>query len=149
MADNDWKGWELFANLTNKNLQIVGDDLFTTNIERIKKGIEKGVANSVLIKPNQIGTLTETIHAISVTHEAGWLPVISARSGETEDAIITHLAVATNAGQLKVGSFVRSERMAKWNEVLRIQRSLKEKARFIGSGIYKPVFDWHFGSYGI
>lgn len=149
MADNDWKGWELFANLTNKNLQIIGDDLFTTNIERIRKGIERGVANSVLIKPNQIGTLTETMHAISVTQDAGWLPIISARSGETEDAIITHLAVATNAGQLKVGSFVRSERMAKWNEVLRIQRNLKGKARFVGSGIYKSVFDWHCGLYGI
>ncbi len=142
MADTDWSGWELFAELTNKELQIIGDDLFTTNIERIQTGIEKGVANSVLIKPNQIGTLTETMRAIRLTHEAGWLPVISARSGETEDAFIAHLAVATNAGQLKVGSFVRSERMVKWNEVLRIQRSLKEKAKFIGADIYAPVFRW-------
>ncbi len=142
MADSDWEGWERFAKLTDKGLQIVGDDLFTTNIERIKTGIGKGVANSVLIKPNQIGTLTETMRAIRLTQEAGWLPVISARSGETEDAFITHLAVATNAGQLKVGSFVRSERMVKWNEALRIQRDLSERARFIGADIYNPVFHW-------
>jgi enolase len=98
-------------------------------------GIEKGVANSVLIKPNQIGTVTETIDAIRLTQQAGWAPVVSARSGETEDAFIAHLAVATDAGQLKVGSFCRSERMAKWNEILRIARRLGDRAHFAGSSL--------------
>ena len=142
MADSDWDGWKLFAELTGRNLQIIGDDVFTTSVARIKKGVKEGIANAVLIKLNQIGTVTETLRAISLTQEAGWLPVISARSGETEDAVITHLAVATNAGQLKVGSFVRSDRMAKWNEVLRIQRRLKGKSRFIGADIYAPLFAW-------
>jgi enolase len=113
-------------------LQIVGDDLFVTNVDRIREGIERQAANAVLIKPNQIGTVTETLDAIRLTQSAGWKPVISARSGETEDAFIAHLAVATEAGQLKVGSFSRSERMAKWNEVLRIGRGLGSRARFAG-----------------
>ena len=96
-----------------------------------------GVANSVLIKPNQIGTVTETIDAIRLTQQAGWAPVVSARSGETEDAFIAHLAVATDAGQLKVGSFCRSERMAKWNEILRIARRLGDRARFAGSSLLR------------
>jgi enolase len=120
-------------------LQIIGDDLFTTNLQRIKSGIHKGIANAVLIKLNQIGTVTETLKAIQMTQEAGWLPVISARSGETEDAFIAHLAVATNAGQLKVGSFSRSERMAKWNEVIRIERQLSGRARFIGGNIFQKI----------
>ena len=94
-----------------------------------------------MIKPNQIGTVSETVEAIEVTKGAGWLPVVSARSGETEDAFISHLAVATNAGQLKVGSFARSERMVKWNEVLRIGRQLGEKAHFLGAGIYDTIFN--------
>jgi enolase len=116
-------------------LQIVGDDLFVTNMERIRAGIDGNVANAVLIKLNQIGTVTETLDAIRLTQSAGWKPVVSARSGETEDAFIAHLAVATEAGQLKVGSFARSERMAKWNEVLRIGRGLGSKARFAGKGV--------------
>jgi len=143
MADSDWEGWKAFTKLLGKTLQIVGDDLFTTNIERIQKGIQMSIANAVLIKLNQIGTLTETMHAIAFTKKAGWLPVISARSGETEDAVIAHLAVATNAGQLKVGSFARGERMAKWNEILRIKRSLKGNSKFIGSEIYKSIFNWN------
>ena len=122
-----------------QRVQIIGDDLFTTNLQRIRTGIEKGVANAVLIKLNQIGTVTETIAAIRLTQEAGWLPVVSARSGETEDAFIAHLAVATNAGQLKVGSFSRSERMAKWNEVIRIERELAGRAQFIGGEIFRKI----------
>ncbi|NMH89536.1 phosphopyruvate hydratase [Flavivirga algicola] len=138
-ADTDFESWKRFNKVCGDKVQIIGDDLFTTNIERIKQGIEAGLANSVLIKLNQIGTVTETLEAIRVTQEAGWLPVVSARSGETEDAFISHLAVATNAGQLKVGSFARSERMIKWNENLRIQRSLGDKAQFIGSKIYERI----------
>jgi len=134
-ADDDWDGWKRFYDACGDHIQVIGDDLFTTNPERIRAGIEKGVANSVLIKLNQIGTVTETIEAIRMTQEAGWAPVVSARSGETEDAFISHLAVATDAGQLKVGSFCRSERMVKWNEVLRIERSLGERARFEGRAV--------------
>lgn len=135
-ADTDRAGWKRFYAAMGGKLQIVGDDLFTTNLTRIQQGIEDSLANSVLIKLNQIGTVTETLDAIRLTQEAGWLPVVSARSGETEDAFISHLAVATNAGQLKVGSFARSERMVKWNEVIRIERGLGTKSRFRGGEIF-------------
>jgi len=141
MADTDWDGWQMIYNELGGRLQIIGDDLFTTNLQRIESGIRKGIANAVLIKLNQIGTVTETLKAIELTQKAGWLPVISARSGETEDAFITHLAVATNAGQLKVGSFSRSERMAKWNEVIRIERQLEGRARFIGGKIFQKFYE--------
>jgi len=131
-ADTDWHGWQRFYQACGSTTQIIGDDIFTTNLSRIKEGISRGVANSVLIKLNQIGTVTETLDAIRLTRQAGWAPVISARSGETEDAFISHLAVATNARQLKVGSFCRSERMAKWNECLRIERLLGSEATFPG-----------------
>ncbi len=146
MADTDWDGWrKIFAALGHR-VQLIGDDLFTTNLERIKAGIEKRVANAVLIKLNQIGTVTETLRAIELTQQAGWLPVISARSGETEDAFISHLAVATNAGQLKVGSFSRSERMSKWNEVIRIERELGSRARFAGGKLFEKIIPakWPF-----
>jgi enolase len=136
MAEDDWAGWQIVRDAIGQRCQLIGDDLFTTNLERIERGIAASTANAVLIKLNQIGTVTETIAAIHRTQAAGWLPVVSARSGETEDSFIAHLAVATNAGQLKVGSFSRSERMAKWNEVLRIQRQLGSSARFIGAGIF-------------
>lgn len=136
MAEDDWEGWKRMRAAIGTRCQLVGDDHFTTNLVRIERGIAAGTANAVLIKLNQIGTVTETLRAIRRTQAAGWLPVISARSGETEDAFIAHLAVATNAGQLKVGSFSRSERMAKWNEVLRLQRHLGERARFIGAGVF-------------
>jgi enolase len=139
MADTDWEGWQLVFQKLGRKIQIVGDDLFTTNIHRIQTGIEKGIANAVLIKLNQIGTVTETLEAIRITQKAGWLPVVSARSGETEDAFISHLAVASNAGQLKVGSFSRSERMAKWNEVIRIERELGDRARFVGGEIFRTI----------
>lgn len=131
MADTDWEGWRELTSQLGKRVQLVGDDLFTTNVQRIRIGVERRAANSVLIKLNQIGTVTETIEAIRFTQSAGWQPIVSARSGESENAFISHLAVATNAGQLKVGSFSRSERMVKWNEVLRIHRDLGERARFI------------------
>ncbi|ANQ49748.1 phosphopyruvate hydratase [Flammeovirga sp. MY04] len=139
-ADTEFDYWKKFTDEFGDRVQIIGDDLFTTNIKRIKEGIDKGLANSVLIKLNQIGSVSETLKAIELTQNAGWLPVVSARSGETEDAFISHLAVATNAGQLKVGSFARSERMVKWNENLRIQRKLGDKAEFIGGKIYDRIF---------
>jgi enolase len=132
MADTDWESWRELTSQLGKRIQLVGDDLFTTNLQRIQAGIESSVANSSLIKLNQVGTVTETIEAIRLTQSAGWQPIVSARSGDNEDAFIAHLAVATNAGQLKVGSFCRSERMVKWNEVLRIQRELGERATFVG-----------------
>jgi enolase len=138
-ADTDRAGWQRFHAALGDRLQIVGDDLFTTNPARIRQGVADQIANAVLIKLNQIGTVTETLDAIRLTQEAGWLPVISARSGETEDAFISHLAVATNAGQLKVGSFARSERMVKWNEVLRIERQLGTRARFVGKNIFSSL----------
>ncbi len=136
MAEDDWEGWRLVRNAVGHRCQLIGDDLFTTHLDRIERGIATGVANAVLIKLNQIGTVTETLAAIRRTQAAGWLPVVSARSGETEDAFIAHLAVATEAGQLKVGSFSRSERLAKWNEVLRIERELGSRARYLGAGIF-------------
>lgn len=139
MAEDDWDGWKIVRQAIGHRCQLIGDDHFTTNLTRIERGIAANTANAVLIKLNQIGTVTETIAAIRRTQQAGWLPVVSARSGETEDAFIAHLAVATNAGQLKVGSFSRSERMAKWNEVLRIQRQLSTRARFVGAGIFTKV----------
>lgn len=138
-ADTDWEAWIKIKTSIGRKVQIIGDDLFTTNLGRIRKGIEKNAANAVLIKLNQIGTVSETLDAIRLTQDAGWLPVISARSGETEDTFIAHLAVATNAGQLKVGSFARSERMAKWNEVLRIERHLGERSQFKGAEIYQTI----------
>jgi enolase len=130
MADVDWTGWQRITARLGEKVQLVGDDLFTTNAERIRRGMEAGISNAVLIKLNQIGTVTETLEAIRLTQSAGWQPIVSARSGETEDAFISHLAVATNAGQLKVGSFARSERMVKWNELIRIERQLGERAEF-------------------
>ncbi len=138
MADTDTAGWKLVHDSIGGRVQLIGDDLFTTNLSRIREGIAHQVANSVLIKLNQIGTVTETIDAIRLTQSAGWAPVISARSGETEDAFIAHLAVATDAGQLKVGSFARSERMSKWNEVLRIARTLGKRATFRGRQALAP-----------
>jgi enolase len=139
MAEIDWKGWKQASVEFGNSIQLVADDLFCTSVQRIKRGMEEGVANAVLIKPNQIGTVTETISAIQVVQSAGWLPIVSARSGETEDVFISHLAVGTNAGQLKVGSFARGERTAKWNEVLRIERALGARARFQGAGIFETL----------
>ncbi len=133
--ESDTENWQRLTESFGDSLQIIGDDLFTTDTERVKSGKENRLANSVLIKLNQIGTVTETIECIRQTQAFGWTPVVSARSGETEDPFIAHLAVATDAGQLKVGSFTRSERMVKWNEVIRIGRQLGDQARFKGASI--------------
>lgn len=126
LAEDDWKGWQKLTEKLGKKIQLVGDDLFVTNTERLKKGIELKAANSILIKLNQIGTLTETLEAITLAKKNGYTAIISHRSGETEDTTIAHLAVATNVGQIKTGSLSRSERVAKYNELLRIEEELGE-----------------------
>ncbi len=133
MADIDREGWRSLQSELGDKITLIGDDLFVTNVARIKQGIKEHLANAVLIKPNQIGTVSETMDAIEFTRNAGWLPVVSARSGETEDAFIAHLAVATSAPILKVGAFARSERMAKWNELLRIHHYFGAQVKFQGS----------------
>ncbi|AFK63151.1 enolase [Advenella kashmirensis WT001] len=132
MAENDWDGWKILTDQLGKKVQLVGDDLFVTNTKILKEGIQKGVANSILIKINQIGTLTETFAAIEMAKRAGYTAVISHRSGETEDSTIADIAVATNAMQIKTGSLSRSDRMAKYNQLLRIEEELAEVARFPG-----------------
>jgi enolase len=134
--ESDTENWQRLTESIGHTVQIIGDDLYTTDIKRVEEGYRNRLTNSVLIKLNQIGTVTETLNCIRKTQAYGWTPVVSARSGETEDPFISHLAVATNAGQLKVGSFTRSERMVKWNELIRIERELKGKARFIGSSVF-------------
>ncbi|MCS6922645.1 MAG: phosphopyruvate hydratase, partial [Elioraea sp.] len=131
-AEDDWEGWTQLTRRLGGRVQIVGDDLFVTNPERIARGIEEGAANAVLIKVNQIGTLTETLAAVETAHRAGWRTVMSHRSGETEDATIADLAVATNCGQIKTGSLARSDRTAKYNQLIRIEECLGETARFGG-----------------
>ncbi len=128
MAENDWDGWKLMTDRLGKKIQIVGDDLFVTNVEYLKKGIELGCTNSILIKLNQIGTLTETLNAIEMAHRAGFTAVISHRSGETEDSTIADVAVATNSGQIKTGSCSRTDRICKYNQLLRIEEMLGELA---------------------
>jgi len=128
MSENDWDGWKLLTEKLGSSIQLVGDDLFVTNVDFLKKGIEMGCANSILIKVNQIGTLTETLDAIEMAHRAGYTSVTSHRSGETEDATIADIAVATNSGQIKTGSMSRSDRMAKYNQLLRIEEELAETA---------------------
>jgi enolase len=127
-SELDWEGAKLLTERLGKKIQLIGDDLFTTNIQRIEKGVSMGCGNSVLIKMNQIGTISETLDAIAYTKQHGYLPVVSARSGETEDCTIVHLAIAANAGQLKVGSAARSARTAKWNEIIRIEEALGNSA---------------------
>ena len=130
MDENDWEGWKYLTELVGDKVQLVGDDLFVTNVERLAQGIEKGIANSILIKVNQIGTLTETIAAVNMAHNAGYTSVMSHRSGETEDNTIADLAVALNCGQIKTGSASRSDRMAKYNQLLRIEEMLAEVAYY-------------------
>ena len=132
MAEDDWDGFKLMTDTLGGRIQIVGDDLFVTNTERIARGIELGCANSVLIKLNQIGTLTETLDAIEMAQRAGWTAVVSHRSGETEDITIADVAVATNAGQIKTGAPSRTDRVAKYNQLLRIEEMLDEAASFRG-----------------
>ena len=137
MDEDDWEGWKELTNLIGDKCQLVGDDLFVTNSERLKKGIDEGCANSILIKVNQIGTLTETLEAVDVAHRAGYSSVMSHRSGETEDATIADLAVATNCGQIKTGSLARSDRLAKYNQLIRIEESLGASALYAGNSILK------------
>lgn len=132
MAEDDWDGWKLMTDKLGKDIQLVGDDLFVTNVKRLQQGIDKKVANSILIKVNQIGTLTETIQAISTAYLNGYTAVISHRSGETEDTTIADLAVAFNTGLIKTGSVCRTDRVCKYNQLLRIEESLGESAKFIG-----------------
>ena len=130
MDENDWDGWKLLTDAIGDRVQLVGDDLFVTNVERLEKGIAQGVGNSILIKVNQIGTLTETIAAVDMAHRAGYTSIMSHRSGETEDNTIADLAVALNTRQIKTGSASRSDRMAKYNQLLRIEEELGEVAYY-------------------
>jgi enolase len=136
MAEGDWEGWQLHTERLGKKVQLVGDDLFVTNTKILKQGIERGVANSILIKINQIGTLTETFAAIEMAKRAGYTAVISHRSGETEDSTIADIAVGTNAGQIKTGSMSRSDRMAKYNQLLRIEEDLGDVAIYPGRAAF-------------
>ena len=135
LAEDDWEGWDQLTQTLGEHVQLVGDDLFTTSVSRIRDGIERRVANGVLIKLNQVGTLWETLEAIRVSVEAGYRPVVSARSGETEDTTIADLAVATGAGQIKIGSVARSERLAKYNQLLRLEELLGNEAPYVGGAI--------------
>jgi enolase len=136
-AEDDWDTWKLMNDRMGSKIQLVGDDIFVTNPERLRLGIERGSANAILIKLNQIGTLTETLDTIEIAHKAGWRTVISHRSGETEDATIADLAVATNAGQIKTGSLARSDRTAKYNQLIRIEAELGSAARFAGRTVLR------------
>ena len=132
LAEDDWDGWKKLTKALGKKVQLVGDDLFVTNTKRLEKGIEMGVANSILIKVNQIGTLTETFDAIQMAQKAGYTAVVSHRSGETEDTTIADISVALNAGQIKTGSMSRTDRIAKYNQLLRIEDELGETAKYNG-----------------
>ena len=137
MAEDDWEGWKALTDLVGDKVQLVGDDLFVTNPKRLKQGIDQHIANSILIKVNQIGTLTETLEAVSMAHRAGYTAVMSHRSGETEDATIADLAVATNCGQIKTGSLARSDRLAKYNQLIRIEEELEGAAAYAGRSVIR------------
>ena len=139
MDEGDWEGWAILTEQLGSKIQLVGDDLFVTNTSILERGIELGIANSILIKFNQIGTLSETLNAISMAHEAGYTTVISHRSGETEDVTIADLAVATAAGQIKTGSLSRSDRVAKYNQLLRIESVLGDAAGYPGKSAFKSL----------
>jgi enolase len=137
MSEDDWEGWKALTDLIGDKVQLVGDDLFVTNPKRLKRGIEGGYANSLLVKVNQIGTLTETLEAVTMAQRARYTAVMSHRSGETEDATIADLAVATNCGQIKTGSLARSDRLAKYNQLIRIEEELGDSARYAGRDVLK------------
>jgi enolase len=139
LAEDDWDGWKLMTQTLGSKIQIVGDDLFVTNPKRLARGIKEGSANSILIKLNQIGTLTETLDTIEMAKKAGFTAVVSHRSGETEDATIADVVVATGAGQIKTGSVCRSDRIAKYNQLLRIEEMLGESARYIGREVFYNI----------
>ena len=137
MSEDDWAGWNLLTKTIGAKCQLVGDDLFVTNVERLERGIAEGTANSILVKVNQIGSLTETLAAVDMAHRAGYTAVMSHRSGETEDSTIADLAVATNCGQIKTGSLARSDRLAKYNQLIRIEEELGDQARYAGRAAIK------------
>jgi enolase len=137
MDEGDWNGWKMLTDAIGDKVQLVGDDLFVTNTKILKEGIDKGIANSILIKVNQIGTLTETLEAIGMAHDAGYTAVVSHRSGETEDTTIADLVVASGAGQIKTGSLSRSDRVAKYNQLMRIEDQLGGDARYAGKGAFR------------
>jgi len=139
LSEDDWEGWKLVTDLIGKSCQLVGDDLFVTNVTRLSQGISQGVGNSILIKVNQIGSLTETLAAVDMAHRAGYTSVMSHRSGETEDSTIADLAVATNCGQIKTGSLARSDRLAKYNQLLRIEEELGSTALYAGRNAIKSL----------
>jgi len=137
MSEDDCYGWAVLTRALGDRVQLVGDDLFVTNVARLKEGIDRGIANAILVKVNQIGTLTETLDAVRMAQDAGYAAVMSHRSGETEDATIADLAVATNCGQIKTGSLARSDRVAKYNQLIRIEEELGNKARYAGRAVLK------------
>ena len=137
MAEDDWDGWKLLTDALGDRCQLVGDDLFVTNPTRLSEGISRGCANAMLVKVNQIGTLTETLTAVDMAHRARYSNVMSHRSGETEDATIADLAVATNCGQIKTGSLARSDRLAKYNQLIRIEEMLGESAMYAGRTVVR------------
>jgi enolase len=137
MAEDDWDGWKTITEVLGKKIQLVGDDLFVTNVQRLATGIEKGIANSILVKVNQIGSLTETLESMAMAAKAGYTAIVSHRSGETEDAFIADLAVGTNAGQIKTGSASRTDRIAKYNQLLRIEEELGASAKYAGRKAFK------------
>jgi enolase len=139
MSEDDWDGWKQLTDLIGNRCQLVGDDLFVTNTERLARGISSGTANSILVKVNQIGSITETLEAVDMAHRARYTAVMSHRSGETEDSTIADLAVATNCGQIKTGSLSRSDRLAKYNQLIRIEEELGDQARFMGKGILRSA----------
>jgi enolase len=138
-SELDWEGHSLLTKKLGKKIQLIGDDLFVTSVDRIREGLKRGACNAVLIKTNQIGSITETLDAVEFTKNAGYLPVISARSGETEDAVITHIAIASNAGQLKVGSVARSDRGAKWNETIRMAEYLGDRGVYPSGKLFQRI----------
>jgi enolase len=137
MAEDDWDGWEALTQALGSRVQLVGDDLFVTNPKRLARGIERRIANSILVKVNQIGTLSETLEAVERAHRAGYTAILSHRSGETEDSTIADLAVATNCGQIKTGSLSRSDRLAKYNQLIRIEEILGDSGRYAGRSILR------------
>ena len=139
MGETDWEGWSMLTDALGSKIQLVGDDLFVTNTELLKRGIAEGIGNSILIKVNQIGTLTETLEAIDMAHRAGYTAIVSHRSGETEDTTIADISVAVNAGQIKTGAPSRSDRVAKYNQLLRIEAELGEQARYGGRSVFSHL----------
>jgi len=139
MAEDDWNGWKLLTDALGSKVQLVGDDLFVTNPSRLKRGIDMGVGNAILVKVNQIGTLTETLEAVDMAHKAGYRAVLSHRSGETEDTTIADIAVATNCGQIKTGSLARTDRLAKYNQLIRIEEQLGEGGYYAGGQLVRTA----------